>query len=163
MYIVQYTVQVHCKDTVPKIGNKYSQKWNCAASFPFPTFMYLWAIFYIFPRSVRLFCCSKIGGPCEYINRSQIHECWNREWGCAVSFLEIHKWILFAVYSTFSGCQCKGELSIIFYFVNIPRLFSSCLKHVQCNSENFVFFTQRNFEMRNFVNRILDTQGTLIL
>jgi hypothetical protein len=40
----------------------YSQKWNCAASFPFSTFMYLWAI-YIFPRQVRLFCCSKIGGP----------------------------------------------------------------------------------------------------
>ncbi len=25
---------MHCKDTVPKIWNKYSQKWNGAASFP---------------------------------------------------------------------------------------------------------------------------------
>ncbi len=52
---------MHGKDTVPKIRNKYSQKWNCAALFPIPTFTYLWAI-YIFPWSVRLFC-SKTGGP----------------------------------------------------------------------------------------------------
>ncbi len=38
----------------------YSQKWKCSASIPIPTFMYLWAI-YVFPGSVRLFGCSKIG------------------------------------------------------------------------------------------------------
>jgi hypothetical protein len=47
--------------TANKNWSMYSQKWNCAASFPVSTFMYLWAI-YIFPRSVRLFCCNKIGG-----------------------------------------------------------------------------------------------------
>ncbi len=49
------------------------------ASFPISTFMFLWAI-YIFPRSVHLFCCSKIGRSIvEIINRSQTHECWNWE------------------------------------------------------------------------------------
>ncbi len=48
--------------TVPKIRFMYSQKWNCPASFPIPTFMYMWAI-YISPESVCLFNCSKIGKP----------------------------------------------------------------------------------------------------
>ncbi len=39
----------------------YSQEKNCAASFPISTVMYLWAI-YIFPRSVRLFCCRYMNG-----------------------------------------------------------------------------------------------------
>ncbi len=60
---------MHCKDTVPEIGNKYSKKWNGAAPFPIPTFMYLWAI-YIFSQSVHLFGCRKIGGPIVEIYKS---------------------------------------------------------------------------------------------
>ncbi len=52
---------MHCKDTIPRIRNNYSQKRNYAASVPIYTFMCLWAI-YIFPRSVCLFCCKKICG-----------------------------------------------------------------------------------------------------
>ncbi len=52
-----------------QIWNKYSQKWNCAASVPVPKFMFLWAI-YIFPWSVCLFCCRKIGGPIVGIYKS---------------------------------------------------------------------------------------------
>ncbi len=50
-----------CHRTVPKIRIMYSQKLNWAASFPIPTFMYLWK-FYI-PGSVCLFGSSKIGRP----------------------------------------------------------------------------------------------------
>ncbi len=54
---------IHCrthtaKTRYMKMRNKYSQIWNCAASFPIPTFIHLWSI-YIFSRSVCLFCCSK--------------------------------------------------------------------------------------------------------
>jgi hypothetical protein len=52
-------VIMHCKDTIPKIRNKFSQKKKCAASVPMFTFMCLWAIC-IFPWSVCLFCCRKI-------------------------------------------------------------------------------------------------------
>ncbi len=60
---------LHCKNTTPKIRKKYSQKTNCVASVPISTG--LWAID-IFPRSVCLFCCSKICGPIlgQYINCS---------------------------------------------------------------------------------------------
>jgi hypothetical protein len=57
------------KDTVRKILNKYSLTWNCAASFPISTFMYLWAI-YIFPYHKYK----------EWLERGRV-----------VSFLGIHK------------------------------------------------------------------------
>ncbi len=78
---------VHCKDTIQKILNKYSQERNCAATVPVPTFMFLWAI-YIFLWSVCLFCCRKIGAgrTWEYIARSQTHECGNWDWGRAIPF-----------------------------------------------------------------------------
>jgi hypothetical protein len=61
----------HCKDTVTKIWNKYSQKRNCVASVSISIFMCLWAI-YIFPQLVCLFCCRKICGPILVIYKSLI-------------------------------------------------------------------------------------------
>ncbi len=59
----------HCKDTIPKIRNKCSQKRSCAATVPIPTFIFLWAI-HIFPWSVCQYCCRKIDGPNVGIYRS---------------------------------------------------------------------------------------------
>jgi hypothetical protein len=83
---------VHCKDTIPKIRNKNSQKRNRMATVPIPKFMFPWAI-YIFPWSVCLFCSRTIGGPNVVIYRSltQTHECGNYGTGRAIPFLGIHK------------------------------------------------------------------------
>ncbi len=51
---------------------------------------------YIFPRSVCLFCHWKIFGPIqswEFMNRSQTHECGYCDWGRAIPFLGIYKWV----------------------------------------------------------------------
>jgi hypothetical protein len=69
---------LHCKDKMPKIWNKYSQKRNIGVSVPMSKFMCLWAI-YIFPGSVHIFHCSRIG-PILKIYKS-LTDIWVQELG----------------------------------------------------------------------------------
>ncbi len=49
-------------------------------------------LYSIFPQSVSLFCWRKyVDRSWDYINRSQIHECWNWGWGRAIPRKGIYK------------------------------------------------------------------------
>ncbi len=90
--------------TANKIRFIYFQKWNCAASFPISTFMYLWAI-YIFLRSVHIFCC-KVGEPSVWIYKSL-----NVEFRNEATHFNFWKY-LFQMYGTVClQCRIRGALA----------------------------------------------------
>jgi len=68
------TCSIHCKDKIPKIRNKYSQKRNCL------------------DRSAYSAAVKYANWFWEYMNRSQTHESGSWDWGRAIPFLGLHKW-----------------------------------------------------------------------
>ncbi len=111
MYNKSGSLRVLCKDKMPKIWNKFSQKRNIGVSVPISTFMCLWAN-YIFPQWVCLFCWRKyVDWSWEYINRSKTHECGNWGWGRAIPRKGIHKrnCRCSVVYIVRSACKLRAR------------------------------------------------------
>ncbi len=87
-----------CKDTIPKIGNKYSQNETARPRSLFLHSCICERFIYSHDRSAN-FGCSKIGGPISgniyNAHRYMNVEIGNQERGCAFSFLGILKSDLF--------------------------------------------------------------------
>ncbi len=106
--------------TATKILFMYSQKRNCAASVPISTFMCLWVI-YVFPGSVHIFSCRRIGRP-KYINCSQTRECGNWVWGRGILFLGI--FVSNFRYCVFSVQGFLQYLTVITFALTISHITS---------------------------------------
>jgi hypothetical protein len=85
-------VFLHCKDTIPKIRNKYFQKRNCGASVPISTSCVCERLIYSHDQPDYSAAEKYVDRSCDYINRSQAHECGNWDCGRASPFLGKHKW-----------------------------------------------------------------------
>jgi hypothetical protein len=131
----------HCKDTLPKIRNKYSQKRNCIS----PTFHIHVSVsdLCIFPRSVWLYSAAGkyADRSWEYINRSQTLECRNWNW--------THAQFLFREYITgiFVAVRC--------FRVILPTLRQRelAMRPLRRRQEIFCFLHVRQETMRHLLIR----------
>ncbi len=100
--------------------------------------------FFIFPRSVRLFCCLAFADRSwEYINCSQTQECRNWEWGCAVSFLGI-----FISSFWYMQCICSAHKHKSFRSA-FPYLPLVDFFHCPAESALSIFGSERNCRNRS--------------
>ncbi len=82
----EFAGTLHCKDTVPKLCNKYSKKRKSAAS------VCEWLI-YSLDGSAYSAAGKYVNWSWENINCSQTQECGNWDWGRAIPFLGIQKFV----------------------------------------------------------------------
>jgi hypothetical protein len=84
----------HCKDTILRIRNKFSQKRKCGGLSPnFHIYVSVSDLYiYSHDRSAYSAPGKYVDQSWEYLNSSQTHEWGNWEWGRAFPFLGIHKW-----------------------------------------------------------------------
>ncbi len=115
---------------VSSLQYEYSYKWNCAALFPIPTFMFRWAI-YIFPRLVCLFCYMQEN---RWTDRGNIHKSQTDTWMWKLglrprSFFSGNTYIGFSLQcscSWSSNNYCIPLIMLAIYFI----LLSDCCQPV---------------------------------
>ncbi len=108
---------LHCNENPIYV----SQKRNCAASVPISTFMCLWAI-YIFPGSVHIFSCTRIGRPIVGIYKS-ITDTWM--WKLGLRPLNSFSGNICFEFSILVLCSVEGEQLLFFYHLNRSWKWSS--------------------------------------